>query len=133
MDDEALQKQLGERARAARVKLKLSQAAVAQRMGLNANLYGRIERGELMPSVPTARCIAAELGLSLDELLAMEPPPRKGAGRGGTSAGGKALAPEFERLLDAVRKWPPARVEAVTALLRQLERSWDERLERKRR
>ncbi|MGZ3460668.1 MAG: helix-turn-helix domain-containing protein, partial [Archangium sp.] len=53
--DEELQRNLGEVARAARERLGLTQAQVAQRVGLAHGVYGRIERGDMMPSVPSLR------------------------------------------------------------------------------
>ncbi|WP_233610342.1 helix-turn-helix transcriptional regulator, partial [Corallococcus sp. AB049A] len=44
---------VGAAARAARLKAGLTQADVADRVGIASEVYGRLERGKMMPSVPT--------------------------------------------------------------------------------
>ena len=46
---------LGECARAARQRLNLTQEDVAERIGIATEVYGRLERGNMLPSVPTFR------------------------------------------------------------------------------
>ncbi|WP_375770281.1 helix-turn-helix domain-containing protein [Archangium gephyra] len=79
-----LSKSLGDAAREARHKAGLTQADVAERIGVATEVYGRLERGLLMPSVPTLRRICLALHLSADAMLALssaqppvweEPPP----------------------------------------------------------
>jgi DNA-binding XRE family transcriptional regulator len=48
-----LAKHLGKAARTARMRVKLSQADVAERVGISTEVYGRLERGGMLPSVPT--------------------------------------------------------------------------------
>jgi transcriptional regulator with XRE-family HTH domain len=55
--NEKLQRLLGDAARAARLRLGLTQAEVAKKVGLKSGVYGRVERGMMMPSVPTLRRI----------------------------------------------------------------------------
>jgi transcriptional regulator with XRE-family HTH domain len=71
--DEELQRTLGEVARAARERLGLTQAQVAQKVGLVPGVYGRIERGDMMPSVPSLRRISIVLGISSDALMGVSP------------------------------------------------------------
>ncbi len=59
--DKELARTIGHRARAARTALKLTQAEVAERVELAAEVYGRLERGGMLPSVPTLMRIAAAL------------------------------------------------------------------------
>ena len=67
---------VGEMAREARVRAGLTQADVAERVGLATEVYGRLERGRMLPSVPSLRrlCIAlrtpsdAFLGLNTGEV-----------------------------------------------------------------
>lgn len=66
MDSSSDKKALGEKLRAAREKLGLTQAQVAEKAGIHVNYYARIERGE-----PTARWnvisnIAKALNLKLN-------------------------------------------------------------------
>jgi transcriptional regulator with XRE-family HTH domain len=62
---------LGECARAARQRLNLTQEDVAERIGIATEVYGRLERGNMLPSVPTFRKLCAVLGLSADEALGL--------------------------------------------------------------
>ncbi|HEX5746254.1 MAG TPA: helix-turn-helix transcriptional regulator [Archangium sp.] len=62
---------LGESARAARQRLNLTQEDVAERIGIATEVYGRLERGNMLPSVPTFRKLCAVLSLSADEALGL--------------------------------------------------------------
>jgi transcriptional regulator with XRE-family HTH domain len=44
---------------------------VAERIGIATEVYGRLERGNMLPSVPTFRKLCAVLGLSADEALGL--------------------------------------------------------------
>ena len=61
-------------AHAARARAGLTQAEVARRVGVQLEVYGRIERGEVFPSVPTLRRICVVLEIPSDELLGLESP-----------------------------------------------------------
>lgn len=50
---------------------KLSQGDLAIKVGVHANLIGRYERGEAIPSVEIAAKIASELNVSLDYLIGL--------------------------------------------------------------
>jgi transcriptional regulator with XRE-family HTH domain len=112
--DEKLQRLLGEAARAARLRLGLTQAEVAKQVRLKSGVYGRIERGAMVPSVPTLRRICETLGISSDVLLSLgaqareetAPAPPPGAGE----------HPELSRIIHVLKGWPPERL----ALLRKL-------------
>jgi transcriptional regulator with XRE-family HTH domain len=112
--DEKLQGLLGEAARAARLRLGLTQAEVAEKVGLAQSVYGRVERGMMMPSVPTLRKLCLTLGISSDALLSL----------GGKQRGAPAVSPqpgagehpELSRIIHTLRGWPPERL----ALLRKL-------------
>jgi transcriptional regulator with XRE-family HTH domain len=67
-----LAKTLGTAARAARARAALTQAQVARQVGVQLEVYGRIERGEMFPSVPTLRRICVALEIASDELLGLE-------------------------------------------------------------
>ena len=77
---------LGARLHAVRVRAALTQAQVARRVGLAPAEYGRIERGERLPSLPALRRLCVELGIDSDELLGL-----------GVSS------PQLRRLVHAVR------------------------------
>jgi len=112
--DEKLRHALGDAARAARLRLGLTQAEVAKKVGLKSGVYGRVERGMMMPSVPTLRRMCATLGISSDVLLSLgaqaheetAPAPPPGAGE----------HPELSRIIHILQGWPPERL----ALLRKL-------------
>ena len=61
--------QMGERLRAARTARALSLRELAGRLGVSPSLISQIETGRANPSVSTLYAIAAELDVSLDELL----------------------------------------------------------------
>ncbi|WNG38622.1 helix-turn-helix transcriptional regulator [Archangium violaceum] len=126
MDDDLLQKTIGEAARTAREGLGLTQAQVAQKAGMSAQVYGRIERGGMMPSVPALRRLAAALGVSPAVLLDMSPakcPPRTrichprpgrlsgscGRGRSPRSKSGASCC-ESSTLRRCVRNREPSRI-----------------------
>lgn len=115
MDDGQLQKRLGEVARSAREGLGLTQAEVAARAGLTAPVYGRVERGGMMPSVPTLRRIAQALGVPVDALLDMAPEDVP------TSTGD--LSPEIRTVVALLRTWPQAKNRMAVELLRVLDRA----------
>jgi len=60
---------LGERLRAARTKSGLSLRELAGRLGVSPSLISQIETGRANPSVSTLYALAAELDVSLDELM----------------------------------------------------------------
>lgn len=64
-----LAKQIGKRAREARDALQLTQAEVAERVGIATEVYGRLERGKMMPSVGTLVHLVRVLGVTADQLL----------------------------------------------------------------
>ena len=63
---------LGGAALGARTRAGLTQAEVARRVGVQLEVYGRIERGEMFPSVPTLRRLCVTLGIGSDTLLGLE-------------------------------------------------------------
>ena len=57
--DEKLRHPLGDAARAARLRLGLTQAEMAKKVGLKTAVHGRVERGGMTPSVPSLRRMCA--------------------------------------------------------------------------
>ena len=122
--DEELQRNVGEVARAARERLGLTQAQVAQKVGLVPGVYGRIERGDMMPSVPSLRRISAVLGISSDALLGVnlaqvaatvdEAPPEEN------------LSPELRRIIHQLRTWSPKRLKVLSKVLTVLASSFED-------
>jgi transcriptional regulator with XRE-family HTH domain len=69
--DDKLALALGAAARAARLRVGLTQAEAAEKVGLAPGVYGRIERGGMMPSVPTLRRLSIVLKIPSDTLLSL--------------------------------------------------------------
>jgi transcriptional regulator with XRE-family HTH domain len=63
---------LGEALREARLKAELTQADVADRVGVATEVYGRMERGNLTPSVLTLRSLCMVLRLDASAALGLE-------------------------------------------------------------
>jgi transcriptional regulator with XRE-family HTH domain len=113
MDDDVLQKRIGEVARAAREGLGLTQAQVAQKMGMNPGVYGRLERGGMMPSVGALRRLATALGVPPDALLDMSPEE--------VPISARDLSPETRKVVGLLRMWPDSKVKVGLELLRVLD------------
>ena len=67
----ALAVQVGKASREARLKLKLTQTDVAERVGLTTEVYGRLERGGMLPSTPTLIKLRTALGITADFLIGL--------------------------------------------------------------
>lgn len=120
-----LSKALGDAAREARQRAGLTQADVAERIGVATEVYGRLERGLLMPSVPTLRRICVALNLSADALLALK--------SSHSSLWEEASPPvEYEeppamrRLLRNVRKLSPIQIRALSLVASTLRREGED-------
>lgn len=73
---EELARVLSANIRKARAEHGLTQAEVAERVGLSVELYGRMERGLMLPSAKTFKALYLTLGVSLDNIETDRPPPR---------------------------------------------------------
>ena len=102
---------MGERLREARRARNLSLRTLAERLGVSPSLISQIETGRANPSVSTLYAIAAELDVSLDELLFNDRRPRRARGPG--PAGGADQRDDGARAARPARRRPardPARV-----------------------
>jgi transcriptional regulator with XRE-family HTH domain len=91
---------MGERLREARRARNLSLRVLAERLGVSPSLISQIETGRANPSVSTLYAIAAELDVSLDELLFNDRRPAEPASsptRDVASPGTMAPAPPVQR------------------------------------
>jgi transcriptional regulator with XRE-family HTH domain len=113
--DEELQRTLGEMARAARENLGLIQAQVARQVGLVPGVYGRIERGDMMPSVPSMRRLCLALGISSDALLNLK--PTQVAATVDAAPSEESLSPELRRVVHQLRTWSPKRLKVLSKVL----------------
>jgi transcriptional regulator with XRE-family HTH domain len=122
--DEELQRSLGEVARAARDRLGLTQAQVAQKVGLVPGVYGRIERGDMMPSVPSLRRISIVLGISSDALMGVS--PSQVAATVDEAPPAENLSPELRRILHQLRTWSPKSLKVLSKVLTVLASSFED-------
>jgi transcriptional regulator with XRE-family HTH domain len=65
--------QIGTRARAARMAQGMTQADVAAAIGISVEVYGRMERQTVLPSVPTLVKLAKALRVTPNDLLGATP------------------------------------------------------------
>lgn len=110
MNDGQLQKTIGAVARAARERIGLNQSQVARLAGISPQVYGRIERGLMLPAVPTLRKISTALGISADALLDLKP---SDVSRSVKEPPPAELTPEARQLVHIVRGLPPKKVKAM--------------------
>jgi transcriptional regulator with XRE-family HTH domain len=124
--DKELAKTIGVVARDARKALELTQEDAAERIGVSAEFYARIERGNALPSVPTFARIATALGISADTLLGLQPGDEQErepeVQPAWVSASPPAESPEIRRLVRRLRRATPATLRLVTMLVKELER-----------
>jgi transcriptional regulator with XRE-family HTH domain len=69
--NEELAKKIGDVACEARHRVGLTQAQVAALVEITSMVYSRMERGKVMPSVPTLRRLCTALHVSADDLLGL--------------------------------------------------------------
>ncbi len=104
--DTELASMLGAASRAARVRMGLTQADVAERIGMASEVYGRLERGHMLPSVQNLRRLCMVLNVPPHELLGLgegftAPPPVK---EKASSKNREDDTPEMRRLMRNLRK-----------------------------
>jgi transcriptional regulator with XRE-family HTH domain len=114
--NEKLRSFRGEVARAARERLGLTQDEVAHEVDLVPSVYGYIERGNLVPSVPSLRRLCLVLGISSDALLGVCPPRVAATVEGARSE--EAPCQEFEHITQQLRTWSPKRLRMLGKILR---------------
>ena len=112
--------EMGERLREARRARHLSLRTLAERLGVSPSLISQIETGRANPSVSTLYAIAAELDVSLDELLFNDRrPPEAATTRPGVAPSGTMTpAPPVQRAADrhAIRLASGVNWERLTTL-----------------
>lgn len=115
---DALCLQLGKVARAAREKAGLTQLEAAERVGVATEVYGRMERGLLLPSVPTLLRVCRALGVDANTLLGfsftkapvwLAQPPVKDSD-----------PPAVRRLLRTLRRLRPRQLHALSTVANTL-------------
>lgn len=96
INDPELAKQIGARVRTLRVERGLSQEELAERSKLAGDTVSRVERGSLLPSVPTVRALATGLDVPLSQVVGDEE----------HRPGGLNLTAEEHELVVALRQLP---------------------------
>ncbi|HYO68715.1 MAG TPA: helix-turn-helix transcriptional regulator, partial [Archangium sp.] len=74
-----LARQIGAVAREARTRAGITQEEAAERVGIATEVYGRMERGNMLPSLPTLMKLCRALGIDANPLLGFsssQPPAR---------------------------------------------------------
>ena len=102
----------------ARMRLELTQEQVAHAVGFVPTVYGRIERGDMVPSTPKLRALCVLMGLSADALLAVR--PQEGPPAHEPPALLPGDSPELRRLAMLVRELPPDRLRLFRVALRTI-------------
>jgi transcriptional regulator with XRE-family HTH domain len=118
--DDKLALALGAAAREARIRAGLTQAEAAAKVGLAPGVYGRVERGGMMPSVPTLKRLSIALRIPTDTLLSLSHsevtawvdslPPRE------------EHSPELQRLFRSLRTLSPAQLKVLNVIASALAR-----------
>jgi transcriptional regulator with XRE-family HTH domain len=97
--------------------MELTQAQVAREVGFVTTVYGRIERGDMLPSVPKLHALCLMLGVSADVLLSLRSVERSSP---------TDESPELQRLSRLVCALPPDRFELFRQTLQELTGSVEE-------
>jgi len=107
-----LARHLGGIAREARLLAKLTQADVAERIGLSTEVYGRIERGGMLPSVPTLLKLCLALGADANVLLGVSSGLPLLSGSGITHEN-EEETPQLRQVLRNLRRLTPAQLKCI--------------------
>jgi transcriptional regulator with XRE-family HTH domain len=119
----ALMRSIGRAARQARRARKLTQEDVADRVGVSTQFYGRIERGNALPSVTTLRRMLEVLDLRADALLGVSMSEATSSDDDATQAQHEADNPHLRRLMRYLRRASPVTLQVVKVLLDEIEKA----------
>ncbi|MEM9487743.1 MAG: helix-turn-helix transcriptional regulator [Myxococcota bacterium] len=119
--DKKLAQSIGTAARAARRAMRLTQEDAAERIGVSAEFYARIERGNALPSIPTMARICSSLGVSADALIGRVEMIPLGGSQSRWAPPQASDSPEVRRLTRRLRRASPATLRLVTLLVKELE------------
>jgi transcriptional regulator with XRE-family HTH domain len=94
----------------------LTQAEVADGIRIATEVYGRMERGRMLPSVPTLLRMCITLRCRPDELMGFspEPSPQAGPYRAGKLPEGLEDSPDVRRLLRHLKRLDPRKLKLLT-------------------
>ncbi|WP_434300636.1 helix-turn-helix domain-containing protein [Corallococcus exiguus] len=116
--NEELATRIGSAAREARTQLGLTQAEVAEKLGLAHMVYSRLERGKMLPSVQTLLRMCSVLRISSDELLGIADAD-EGA-KSGKKERGQGGAPKLRQLTGLARKMDEDQLDALVTVAQVL-------------
>ncbi|HEX8434148.1 helix-turn-helix transcriptional regulator [Archangium sp.] len=104
---------LGQVLREARQRAALTQADVAERIGVVTEVFGRLERGNLLPSVPTLRKLCRVLHVDANVMLGLE--VEKAPSWMEAPEHEADEPPELRRLVRALRRMDAAQLAVVSS------------------
>jgi transcriptional regulator with XRE-family HTH domain len=114
--DVLLKKHLGEATRAARLHKGLTQAEAAKTARLAPAVYARIERSEMLPSVPTLQRLCRVLGVDANTLLGFSSPTPPAW----FAPPAAKVRPAVEQLLRTARRLPKGQLAALKTVARAM-------------
>jgi transcriptional regulator with XRE-family HTH domain len=120
-----LTEHMGDALRAARLKAELTQADVADRVGVATEVYGRLERAHLLPSVPTLRKLCLVLRVDANAALGLTAQEAAEWLKGGAPT--QEDPPRLRRLVRTLRQLRDDQLAAVGAMVRALVQHTDGR------
>lgn len=114
-DEKHLAERIGSACRTAREALTLTQAEVAEMIGVNAEYYGRIERGAATPSLTKLASLATALAVSVDFMLG-----KSNAASSGLPKPVIQHPPALRRVIRLINHAQPGTVRVVLAVLEKI-------------
>jgi transcriptional regulator with XRE-family HTH domain len=109
---------LGAALKQARKRAGMTQAEAAEGIGIASEVYGRMERGGVLPSVPTLLRLCLILGSGPHELMGFaEMEPGQSAPGASTVPPGINDTPEKRRLLRRLARLDAPRIKALSRLI----------------
>lgn len=111
---------LGRALREGRERTGASQHEIAERLGITLEYYGRLERGQQLPSLPTLVDLCRTLDVSFDALVRETPATALGAREHEKPYG--ALPPAKRRLIRRIEDASPRTVRLLQLLAAELAR-----------
>jgi transcriptional regulator with XRE-family HTH domain len=120
-----LTEHLGDALRAARLEAELTPADVADRVGVATEVYGRIERGYLTPSVPNLRKLCLALRVDANAALGLDAREAAEWLKGGVPT--PEDPPRLRRLMRTLRQLRDDQLAAIGAMVRALVQHTDGR------
>ena len=113
-DLDKLKHHLGRGLLKARERMGFTQAEAASLVGLAPAVYGRVERGGMLPSVPTLYRLCTVLGVSANVLLGFDSEEEDVVPPSPSEASEES--PELRRLASTLRTLSPSALRTMSAL-----------------